>query len=308
MLHGRRQWLRGAGSLAALAALPGWPRRAAAAGRVSVSPVTPAISLLTGTGGNVLVLATDAGQVLVDSGAAADAGDLIATLGELPGERVLALFNTHWHTDQVGANEAIGAAGATIYSHEKTRIRLTTGYYLHGEDRYQPALAAAGLPTESIFTVGETEIGGQQVRYEYLIEAHTDGDIFVYFPEHNVIAAGDAIAPVRDPVLDWFGGGWLGGRLDAQERLLQISNADTRFVPSYGPVVGRAEVEAERDLTAALFDRFVEHVRLGDTAEDMLAADAHEGLGREFEDPYKLLYDVHKGFWAHHNTLMHDIV
>jgi hypothetical protein len=52
----------------------------------------------------------------------------------------------------------------------------------------------------------------------------------------------------------------------------------------------------------------VEHVRLGESAEDMLAAGLLDGLGREFEDPYKLLYDTHKGFWAHHNKLMPDIV
>ena len=37
-------------------------------------------------------------------------------------------------------------------------------------------------------------------------------------------------------------------------------------------------------------------------------AGALNDLGRTFEDPYKLIYDVHKGFWAHHNKLMPDIV
>src|SRR5690606_21846786 len=114
--------------------------------------------------------------------------------------------------------------------------------------------------------------------------------------------------PQIDPVFDWFGGGWLGGRVDALAKLLEMSDAGTRFVPSYGPVVGRAEVQAEHALMLELFELMVEHVRLGESAEDMLAAGVLAGLGRTFADPAKLLYDLHKGFWAHHNKLMHDIV
>jgi hypothetical protein len=33
-----------------------------------------------------------------------------------------------------------------------------------------------------------------------------------------------------------------------------------------------------------------------------------DGLPRKFDDPEKLLYDLHKGFWAQHNKLMPDIV
>ena len=48
----------------------------------------------------------------------------------------------------------------------------------------------------------------------------------------NVVAVGDVVSPQRDPEFDWFGGGWLGGRLDAL-RLLALGDQDTRFVPSW---------------------------------------------------------------------------
>jgi cyclase len=299
--------LQGLGGGLAAAALPGM-RAAWAAGELGMTLVTPELALVSGAGGNILVLTTSDGKVLVDSGAAEFGDAVLATLGELPGERIVALFNTHWHTDQVGSNEAIGEAGATIFAHEKTRLRLSTGYYLHAEERYEPPLPAAALPTETFYTTGATSIGGREVEYGYLIEAHTDGDIYVSFPDSNVIAVGDVVAPARDPVFDWFGGGWLGGRVDALALLLESSDNDTRFVPSYGPVIGRAEVQAEHDMMLELFERIVEHVRLGETAEDMLDAGLLDGLGRTFDDPYKLLYDMHKGFWAHHNKLMPDIV
>ena len=97
--------------------------------------------------------------------------------------------------------------------------------------------------------------GDQKLEMGYLIEAHTDGDVYVRFPGANVIVAGDAISPQVDPVLDWFGGGWLGGRVDAQKKLLELGDARTRYVPAFGPVVGRAEVQAEHDLMTTIFDR-----------------------------------------------------
>ena len=304
----RRTVLRGVASGLAAAAFGAATRFAHAADSLSATALAPGLTLLGGAGANILVLATDAGKVVVDGGAAASSKAVQQKLDELPAGRVAALFDTHWHPEQVGANEALGAAGATIYAHAKTRQRLSSGYYLAAEDRYQPPLAPAGRPTKAFHTEATAVVGKTKIEYGYLLEAHTDGDIYVFFPDVNVVAVGDVVSPERDPEFDWFGGGWLGGRLDSLKRLLSLGDKDTRFVPSVGPAVGRAQVQAELDMHSKLFDRMVEHVRLGETAADMLKAGVLDGLGRSFTNPAKLLYDVHKGFWAHHNTLTHDIV
>jgi glyoxylase-like metal-dependent hydrolase (beta-lactamase superfamily II) len=218
------------------------------------------------------------------------------------------LFNTHWHLDQVGANVMLGGAGATIIAHEKTRARLATEYYLPDEDRYQKALPKEGQPTQTFYTTAETLLDGERIEYGYLLEAHTDGDIYVFFRDANVIAVGDAVSPERDPELDWFGGGWLGGRVDALARLLEITDEGTQFVPSYGQVVRRAAVQTEHDMMLVLFEHMVERVRKGESAEDILEAGVMNGLARTFDDPLKFLYAAHKGMWAHHNTLSPDIV
>jgi glyoxylase-like metal-dependent hydrolase (beta-lactamase superfamily II) len=268
------------------------------------------LRILSGVGGNVVVLATSEGQIVVDSGNAESSKVVVSTLRTLgvPGGKVPVLLNTHWHRDQTGANELLGSQGTTIVAHAKTRQRLSAGWYVPHEDRYEPALPQAGWPTKTFYDSGSLQVGEKRVEFGYLIEAHTDGDLYVRFPDVDIVAAGDAVSPERDPVLDWFGGGWLGGRVDALKKLLELGDASTRYIPSYGPVVGRREVQAEHDWLSAIFDRMVVNLRLGQTADDMLKAGLLDGLPRKLEDPAKFLYDAHKGFWAHHNKLMNDIV
>jgi glyoxylase-like metal-dependent hydrolase (beta-lactamase superfamily II) len=289
--------------------LPPFARFAFSQESPAVVPVSEGFVMLTGVGGNVLVRTASTGQVLVDSGAAAFTDAVVSHLRKLPGGgHVTTLFNTHWHRDQVGGNLAFGRSEATIIAHEKTRARLATDYYLGTEDRYEKALPAAAHPTVTFFSGDKTLAGNERIEYGHLLEAHTDGDIYVFFRDANVLAAGDAISPLKDPVLDWFGGGWLGGRVEAQEKLLKLSDEKTRIVPSYGPVVGRAELQAELDMTRELFDRMLALVKKGMSAQDMLDAGVMKGLSRTFRDPYRFAYDAHKGYWAHHNTLGGEVL
>ena len=282
---------------------------ARAATAPTVVPVTDEFVMLTGAGGNILVRAAEAGLVLVDSGAPGSTDAVLAALNELPGAgRVGTLFNTHWHLDQVGGNAALGRAGAAIIAHEKTRARLAMDYYVGTEDRYERAQPVEAHPTETFYSGGETLIDGERIEYGHLLQAHTDGDIYVYFRDANVLSAGDAVAPTGDPQLDWFGGGWLGGRVEALEKLLQMSDAETRVVPGRGPVVGRTEVQAEFEMCLVLFDRMLEMIRRGMSAQDMLDDGLLLGINRTFHDPYRFAYDAYKGFWAHHNTLGADVL
>lgn len=285
------------------------PLGARAQPRAIVTELSERLLFVEGLGGNIVVWFDRARAVVVDSGAdrfADNLPDLVDTLTR--GARVDTLFNTHWHLDQVGANAAFRQRGAAILAHRKTFAHLSIPYFLPDEDRYQQPLPPAAHPTETFFTSGAREIAGSRFSFGHLLEAHTDGDIYVHFEDDNVIAAGDAISPLRDPVLDWYGGGWVGGRIESLELLLARSDADTRFVPSYGPAVDRAYVESERELMQGLYDILWTRVRAGESAEDILSSGALDALPRRFDDPMRLLYDYHKGMWAHYNTLSPDIV
>src|SRR5438105_7601881 len=233
----RRAILKGAlGGVLGLT-LPPFARKAFVQESLAVVPVSEGFVMLTGAGGNGLVRTASTGQVLVDSGAAAFTDAVLKRLRELPGAgRVTTVFNTHWHREQVGGNLAFGRSEATIIAHEKTRAHLATDYYLFNEDRYEKALPKEARPTVTFFTGDQTLASDKRIEYGHLLEAHTDGDIYVFFRDANVLAVGDAVSPLKDPELDWFGGGWLGGRGDAQGRPLQRTDGQTRIVPSYGAV------------------------------------------------------------------------
>jgi cyclase len=234
---------------------------------------------------------------------------LLDALNGLPGDdRVHTLFNTHWHLDHVGGNEIFGDRGATIIAHETTRQRLSVPYYVREQDRFVQPLPPAARPSQAFFSSGHLTLDDDRVDYGHLLLAHTDGDCFVHFRDANVIAVGDALSPWRDPELDWFGGGWIGGRVDSLELLLARSDDGTRFVPGYGPVVDRAEVEAEHALMNELYDRTTVMLRGGLSAAEMLDDGVMDGLARQFDDPRRFIDSLHRGLWAHHNKISHDIV
>src|SRR5882672_11055800 len=189
---------------------------------------------------------------------------------------------------------------------------MATPYWVPSEDRYQKARQKAAQPTETFYTFGSLkvslEVGSEQFDYGYLINAHTSGDIYVFMRDSNLLAVGDVASPVRDPELDYFTGAWIGGRVDAMDKLLKLGNAQTKFVPGFGPVMSLTELKAERDMMSTIYDRTVDRVREGDSPEDMLKAGVMIGLPRTFKDPAKFLYDVHKGLWAHHNKLAPNVV
>ena len=267
------------------------------------------IAILDGGGANVVAFSATDGLVLVDSGAPNNADKMLAALKAFaPNAKVNILFNTHYHLDQTGNNELFSKAGAKIIAHDRTRQWMSTDYWVPGEDRFEKARPKAARPAETFQTTGSLRAGGEQIDYGYLPLAHTSGDIYVFFKTSNVLAVGDVASPVRDPALDYFTGAWIGGRVEAMDIILKLSNEQTKVVPSYGPVMSRAEFQAERDMMEEVRVRLWKQVREGEGPKEMLEGGLLSGLPRTWKDPYKFLYDAAKGLWAHHSKLDPNVV
>jgi cyclase len=283
------------------------PRRVMAQ-QMGLVALNDRLSLMTGAGTNVLTLTSGDGLVMVDSGAPEFTDRLMGSVRQMSGGRVATVFNTHWHLENTGGNAALRQAGATIVAHENTRLWMATPTWLPAEDRYRQPRPRAEHPDKTFYTNGSMSVSGERIEYGYLIEAHTSGDVFVFFRDSNVLAAGDVASPARDPELDYLTGAWIGGRVDAMDRLLALADDRTRIVPGFGQVMSRADLKIERDAMKTIYDRTVDRVREGDYVEDMIKQGVLNGLARTWKDPHKFLYDLQKGLWAHHNKLSPNVV
>jgi len=258
---------------------------------------------------NFVVFRSTDGLVVVDSGPSQSRDQVMAGIKAMAqGAKVATLFNTHHHTDQTGNNEVFAAAGAKIIAHKRTLEWMSSDHWVPSEDRYEIARPKAARPTETFLTTGSLKTGGEQIDYGHLTLAHTNGDIYVFFRNANILAVGDVASPLRDPVLDYLTGAWIGGRVDAMDILLKLANDQTRIVPAYGPTMSKAQFKAERDMMEMVRDRLFKQIREGDGPKDMLDEGVLKGLTREWKDPYKFLYDAAKGCWAHHDKLGPNVV
>src|SRR5204863_2161564 len=125
---------------------------------------------------------------------------------------------------------------------------MSSDHWVTAQERYETARPKAARPTETFMTIGSLKTGGEQIDYGYLRLAHANGDMYVFFRNSNVLAVGDVASPLRDPALDYFTGAWIGGRVDAMDTILRLSNEQTRIVPAAGLPMTRAEFKAERDM------------------------------------------------------------
>ena len=295
---GRRRFLGALGVGTAALALP---RAAWAQAGPSATKVTDRVTLITGAGNNVIALAGDGGSLLVDAGGPTHAADLLTLAG-----KVSTVFNTHYHLESTGGNEAMAKAGAKIVSHLNTKLWMTQEIIRDWEGgKVYPPRAKDALPAEGFRAAsGETTFGGERIEYGLLPQAHTDGDIFVHFKNANVLVVGDTVQPGRLPALDWFCGGWIGGLQNAQKALLDRADDQTRIVPASGPVMTKADLQASYTTITKIREKLVALMKKGQGAQNMIDANAVD----EFKDVMPgdaatFLYVAYRGLWAHAREL-----
>ena len=246
----------------------------------------------------VVVNGTD-GVFLVDSGAAEASADLLSAVnGIAPGLSVRGLFNTHWHLDHTGGNDQLGRASARIIAHANTRLWMDTEIVQEWQQRTYKPRAAVALPTETFYTSGTLSFGRERMDYGHLPQAHTDGDIYVFLRTANVLVAGDVVSSSY-PILDYSTGGWIGGLTNATKTLLDLSNADTRVVPGSGPVLTRADLEAQHAMLSEVRSRLVALLRKGMSARDMIAAGPTREFDQKWGSPDLFIANAYKGLWGH---------
>ncbi len=204
-------------------------------------PLGENLYMLQGAGGNMAVLLDKQQSLLVDAQFDYMAPAIKASLQQLQsGAQVGTLVNTHFHRDHTNGNAAI-AGGKTIIAHQNVKQRLTL-------DRKFPA---AGLPTETISSITTLNVGSQQVVLQPMPASHTDGDVVVWFKQHNVVHLGDLFFADRFPFIDLNSGGSVEGYINNIQQLLSAVDEKTKIVPGHGALMDKAGLQRFYDMMVA---------------------------------------------------------
>ena len=274
------------------------------------TPITPKrlndhLLVLSGAGANVVAAHGPDGLLLVDGGLPERSAELLdAVYRETRSKQVKILINTHWHPEQTGSNERLGKAGAKIIGHENTRRWLEYPQTEPGHTQAYGPLPVKARPSDTLVSsvnlAKETlEFAGETVEYGYLLQAHTDGDLYVFFRNSNILMAGGVLSNEGWPVIDYQTGGWLGGLVQGLRSLEGLVDDRTQIVPANGPVMGRADLQAQGKMYATILDRLSRLMRKGMGPEEALAAAPTKEFDAQWGDPRQFTLLAFKSLWGH---------
>jgi cyclase len=267
---------------------------------IVATPLAANLFLLSGAGANVVAASGPDGLVLVDGGLEKHSKELLKTaLQATQARRVATVFNTHWHPEQTGSNETLGKAGAKIISHVNTKLWLTRRITVGWRPGTYGPFDARALPAETFYSAANMTIGDEHVDYGYLAQAHTDGDIYVFFRKANILVGGGVVSADRWPVLDYETGGWIAGLVAGLDSLIKLADDQTRIVPADGPVLTRADLQAQRAAYFSIYERLVKCLTQGLGPAEAIATDPAKGINPQWGDPQPFLTMAFKSLWGH---------
>jgi cyclase len=237
-------------------------------------------------GNSTLVMKKGGGGVLIDTKQTV-LGPALFREAKSNADPIAVVLNTHHHADHTGGNAAFSQGGAKLYAHAKCRERVAgmMGVYTTGLDNKIAALEKA--PVEgakqaaadakafkdnlakikaSDFTPeGTLEDGtkldaaqsaGHKVEVHHVGPGHTDNDVFFFFPEENVLVAGDLVFNKLHAFYDATAGPSIKGWIKSLERVVQLCNAKTVVVPGHGEVdnveAAKRQIKYFEDVQAAV--------------------------------------------------------
>lgn len=213
--------------------------------------------------GDVALRVTPEGLILVDDKFPNHVEGImenVRTVSDLPVRYVL---NTHHHGDHVSGNVIFRQMGVDVIGHENIRANFIR-------------IAQPGEPNIVFDNSASVFLGGVEVRMLYLGGGHTNGDTVVYFPDLEVVHAGDLIIDGM-PVIDYGAGGSAVEFVRTIDALLEV-DFDT-LIPGHGRLMSKDDVVAYKARFEEMNHRMQNLARRGIPKEDARAALRLEDLG-----------------------------
>jgi glyoxylase-like metal-dependent hydrolase (beta-lactamase superfamily II) len=232
--------------------------------------LTDTLTMLSGPGGNVVVLAGADGKIVVDTFVQPAWPALKGLLDQLGPAPVRTVIDTHWHFDHADNNDRFHREGAVVLAHANTPRRMSETHVVMGMQ--MTPVASGVLPTRTFTRTHTLNDLGERIEAGYIPPAHTDTDIYVHFTRSNVLHLGDVYFNGGYPFIDASTAGTIDGQIEGANLGLKIADSSTRIVPGHGPVSDRDALLKYRDMLATVRDRVKQLKAGGRTPEEIIAA------------------------------------
>ncbi len=194
--------------------------------------------IMSSDSGNVAVMPTGEGVLLVDDKFDQYGADILAKVKAVSDKPIKYILNTHQHGDHTGGNAfMLMNTPAEILIHKNARANMVAGK--------QP-----GLPQVTFADEAQVFIGGKEVSAHHLGRGHTNGDAVILFPSERVLHTGDLFVNGSAPFIDYSAKGSIVEWDKTLDRVLQL-DFDI-VIPGHGPVAKKADLVKWRDSIAEL--------------------------------------------------------
>lgn len=235
---------------------------------ISVQQAAGDVYMLQGPGGNIGVLATDKGLLLVDDKFAPLAEKIETAMKGIEDKELKYVINTHYHGDHTGGNQFFSHK-APIFAHENVRSRLSSAEDHHGES----------LPVVTYKDGITIYLDNEEIQLTHLPKGHTDGDTYVYFKKANVLHTGDLFFEVGFPYIDLKSGGSVKGYLASVKYMLKNTPDNVVIIPGHGKLTDKKSLLAFAEMLAFSIDKVSGALAAGKSEQEILA----EGIGEKYQ-------------------------
>ncbi len=222
---------------------------------LTIEKVTDNLYVIIGNGGNVAVMPTGEGVILVDDKFDQDGPEIRAKVKSVTNQPIKYIINTHQHGDHTGGNKSFLESSAEIIVHRNARANMV--------QQKMP-----GLPRITFSDESQLFLGGKEVVVRYFGRGHTNGDAMVFFPSEKVVHTGDLFVRSGAPFIDYSS----GGSLKAWDKTLEgaLKGDFETVIPGHGAVAKKADLAQWRQTLVTMFGR----------AKQACAGGADGALGR----------------------------
>ena len=235
---------------------------------INVQPAAGDVYMLKGPGGNIGVLATDKGLLLVDDKFSPLAKKIETAMKGIEDKELKYVINTHYHGDHTGGNKFFSHK-APIFAHENVRSRLSSKAEHHVES----------LPVVTYKDGITIHLDNEEVQLTHLPFGHTDGDTFVYFKKANVLHTGDLFFEVGFPYVDLKAGGSVKGYLANVLYMLNNTPDDVIIIPGHGKLTNKKSLAEFAEMMAFSIDKITKSLAAGMSESEIIAA----GIGEKYQ-------------------------